>query len=53
MITLNGHTANYLGLSGDSKPATAEPNAMFLELDTGDFYYYDATDGWLKVGAGA
>ena len=51
MITLNGATANYLGLSTDVKPTDdVEKNAMFLELDTGDFYYFNGT-AWAKVGA--
>lgn len=51
MITLNGATANLLGLSTDSKPTNVDKNTLFLELDTGDFYYFDGTE-WLKVGAG-
>lgn len=50
MITLNGATANLLGLSTDSKPTNVDKNTLFLELDTGDFYYFDGTE-WLKVGA--
>lgn len=49
MVTLNGSTADYLGLSTDTKPTNAETNALFLELDTGDFYYFDGT-AWAKVG---
>lgn len=49
MVTLNGSTADYLGLSTDTKPTNAEANALFLELDTGDFYYFDGT-AWAKVG---
>lgn len=49
MVTLNGSTADYLGLSTDTKPMNAEMNALFLELDTGDFYYFDGT-AWAKVG---
>lgn len=53
MITLNGATANLLGLSTDSKPITdVDTNTLFLELDTGDFYYFDGTE-WAKVGAGS
>lgn len=41
----------YKGLSTDTKPTeTAPVNALFLELDTGDFYYYNGT-AWAKVGA--
>lgn len=43
------------GLSTDTKPTEIggkdiEVNSLFLELDTGDFYYFDGND-WNKVGA--
>lgn len=50
MITNNGATSNLLGLSTDVKPADAEINTIFLELDTGDFYYFDGIE-WAVVGA--
>lgn len=42
------------GLSTDEKPTQVggkdiEVNSLFLELDTGDFYYFDGED-WQKVG---
>lgn len=41
----------YKGLSTDTKPTeTAPVNALFLELDTGDVYYFNGT-AWAKVGA--
>ena len=41
----------YEGLSTDSKPTEGVGlNALFLELDTGDFYYFNGT-AWAKVGA--
>lgn len=49
MVSLNGSRANYMGLSTDTKPAEAEVNSIYLELDTGDFYYFDGTN-WLKIG---
>ncbi len=50
MITKNGQTADLLGLSTDTKPtADIATNTLFLELDTGDFYYFDGTT-WAKVG---
>lgn len=49
MVTLNGSTANLMGYSTDQKPTTAEDNTLFLELDTGDFYYFNGTE-WKKVG---
>ena len=48
-VTLNGSTADYLGLSTDDKPTDAALNALFLELDTGDFYYFNG-EAWAKVG---
>lgn len=52
MITLNGSNANYIGLSTDNKPETAETNALFLELDTGNFYYFDGSE-WALIGSGS
>lgn len=50
MITKNGQVADLLGLSTDSKPTTdVDVNTLFLELDTGDFYYFNGTT-WAKVG---
>lgn len=49
-VTLNGAQPNYVGVSTDSKPAEAEKNSIFLELDTGNFYYFDGT-AWQKLGA--
>lgn len=49
MVTLNGACADYRCLSTDTKPSDAEENALLLEVDTGDFYYF--SDGeWAKVG---
>ena len=40
----------YCGLSTDTKPTEGvATNALFLELNTGDFYYFNGT-GWAKVG---
>lgn len=51
MITLNGSAPDLLGLSTDTKPEDALPNTLYLELDTGDFYYFDAeSETWSKVG---
>ena len=41
----------FMGLSTDDKPTEdVNVNSLFLELDTGDFYYFDGSD-WNKVGA--
>ena len=55
MITQNRYDlqgdTTYEGLSTDTKPTENVPmNALFLELDTGTFYYFDGTD-WAEVGA--
>lgn len=39
----------YKGLSTDVKPTDGGINSLFLELDTGDFYYFDGTT-WAKIG---
>lgn len=44
-----GDRFDFLGLSTDTKPTTCDANSLFLELDTGDFYYFDGT-AWQKVG---
>lgn len=53
MITKNSSVfvfgEEYMGLSTDEKPADAGVNAVFLELDTGDFYYYTGEE-WAKIG---
>lgn len=43
---------DFKGLSTDTKPTACAINSMFLELDTGDFYYFDGSD-WHKVGGDA
>lgn len=50
----NDIDGNYLceasGLSTDAKPTEyISANSLFLELDTGVFYYFDGTE-WKKVG---
>ena len=48
--------AEILGSSSDRKPTTAnnpklKQNDLFIELDTGDAYYWDeATQNWIIVG---
>ena len=54
MITRNRYDysedLSYQGLSTDTKPTeNVGINALFLELDTGDFYYFDGED-WTEVG---
>lgn len=53
MITLNDNKQDgeheYKGLSTDTKPTECAVNSMFLELDTGDFYYFDGEE-WQPIG---
>lgn len=50
MVTLHSsQKKELLGLSTDIKPDGMSENTLFLELDTGDFYYFDGTQ-WKKVG---
>ena len=49
MVSLQGNTSEYVGLSTDEKPSEAEVNAKFTELDTGDEFYYNGSE-WAKIG---
>ena len=50
MITIYSTTYNELmGLSTDEKPTGVSENMLFLELDTGKFYYFNGTK-WVEVG---
>lgn len=50
MFSLVGMQANYVCVSTDDKDALDVPeNTIVLELDTGDFYFFDGTN-WQKVG---
>ena len=52
MVTLAGSNLSLCGLSTDGKPTDAEVNQLFLELDTGDVYYWTGEE-WAKAGAKA
>lgn len=41
--------AEIFGKSTDSKPTDANINDMFIELDTGDAYYWDGSS-WQLIG---
>ena len=47
--------ANFVCMSTDEKPTALDgysddlKYSLLLELDTGDFYYYDG-EGWTKIG---
>ena len=53
MITTNdcrqADDHDYKGLSTDVKPTGCAVNSLFLELDTGDFYYFTG-ESWQKIG---
>jgi hypothetical protein len=53
MVTYNDNRQigeyEYKGLSTDIKPTDCSVNSIFLELDTGDFYYFDGEE-WAKIG---
>ena len=40
---------DYKGTSLDQKPTDCAVNSLFLELDTGDFYYFTG-ETWAKIG---
>lgn len=49
-----GNRFDFMGLSTDTKPTNSEQfpmdiNSLFLELDTGDVYYFTGST-WAKVG---
>lgn len=46
------HEREYKGLSTDTKPLACHENSLFLELDTGDIYFFNG-DSWFPVGGGA
>ena len=52
-ISINDNRATgeheYKGLSTDDKPTSCAVNSIFLELDTGDFFYFDG-ETWQKIG---
>ena len=48
-VTLKGASANYNGLSTDTKPTNAPVNSIFTELDTNTDYYFTG-ETWEKVG---
>ena len=51
-ISLARSAENLCGLSTDDKPTSVDVNTLFMELDTGDFYYFNGTE-WGKVGSGS
>lgn len=56
MVTLNkpirAFELEFKGLSTDTKPTDCAENSLFLELDTGKFYYFTGST-WEEVGGNA
>lgn len=52
MVTNSNMAMHYFGLKDDPKPTAGVPNGSdFIEIDTGDVYFYDADEngsGWTK-----
>ncbi len=46
----NAKHAEIFGTSTDVKPTTADINDIFVELDTGDGYFFDGTT-WQLIGS--
>lgn len=42
----------YMGMSTDQKPENVPVYSLFVELDTGDVYYWDGSD-WAEFGGDA
>lgn len=53
MVSINDNKQmneyEYKGLSTDQKPTECAVNSLFLELDTGIFYYFTG-ETWAQVG---
>ena len=49
-LTLITTVSQYIGLSGDTKPASPPAGSTFFETDTGARYIFDGTN-WVNVGA--
>lgn len=50
MITGAGEYNDLKGKSTDTKPTGVATNTIFLELDTGKFFYLDEDGEWKPVG---
>jgi hypothetical protein len=48
----NGNTQQYVGLSTDSKPTDAPNGSIYLEMNTGKIYFYNAAgEAWVEWSA--
>lgn len=42
MVGADGASVSFVGLSSDDKPESAPNGAAFIEMDTGNVYFFDA-----------
>ena len=49
-LSIDPNRGEFLGVHTDAKPTDVSVNSIFIELDTGDVYYYTGA-AWAKVGA--
>ena len=54
-VSTNGNIVNYMGLSTEIKPTEGlATGSLFIELDTGTVYYFNAdTSAWAVFGGGS
>lgn len=50
ILSINPTRGEFIGVSTDTKPTDVGTNSIFIELDTGDVYYFTGA-AWAKVGA--
>lgn len=51
MVSTTNMAMEWTGLHTDPKPTSAPNGSIFVEIDTGDVYFYDADEngaGWTK-----
>lgn len=48
LIYKNGGYMEFFGPHSATKPTTGLFTGIWTESDTGDVYFYDATNGWTK-----
>lgn len=55
IISVSGKIINYMGLSTEAKPTEGlATGCLFVEIDTGKVYYYNAdTTTWSVFGGGS
>ena len=48
-VRLISEARHYVGLAGDTKPASAGAGSTFTETDTGEVYVADSASAWTSV----